>query len=382
MYNNKLPFSMPVIDTAGNNPEKHWQIRYQYSDKAGRRITKRFSKGLNEPFLTFDEKMQRAVKLRDDIFKQLILGQTEVGKFDLPNKFQPVFFALDSIASYKKQVVTKNTFKPYLSNIKHFKNYLEEKDLSVKFVSEIESGHIYKFLEWVREKKSVSNRTVNNIIVDIRSTWSMFVKMDYCKTNICQHIDKLPARSTRNKVFGKEDVRRIKYWCEQNDPYLYLFCKFVMMGVRPQAAVQIRVKDIDTEEFKIVLPAAIEKTAKRTVKVIFERFREDFVKMELWKYPANYFFFTCDGAPGPKRTTRDWFTRKFHQMKKELGLGREYTLYGWKHTIAVELFKNGTNMRDIMAITGHTTLSGFEAYIREYLDECPKDPSGNIFLPV
>ena len=50
-------------------------------------------------------------------------------------------------------------------------------------------------------------------------------------------------------------------------------------------------------------------------------------------------------------------------------------MYSLKHTILIEMFKNGASMDEMMSFGGFKTLDALQAYLRRYLNHVPADPS-------
>ena len=77
---------------------------------------------------------------------------------------------------------------------------------------------------------------------------------------------------------------------------------------------------------------------------------------------------------------RDAFSKRFKVVKNHFGLGKEYGLYSFRHTSITKLYRQfRKNMSAFEAkshlklITGHTTMTALEQYLRDIDAQLPAD---------
>ena len=143
--------------------------------------------------------------------------------------------------------------------------------------------------------------------------------------------------------------------------------------MRPADIVQLQLRDIDDTEGIIHLWASREKTGTPKFKRIHKLYLAEVQAMNLYQYPGDYYLFTSDEKPRAYPTTRDYFTKRFQKIKKQLGLNRFQTMYSFRHTTAVDLARNGATLQEIMAVTGHKSLGALQQYLNKYLATLPDD---------
>jgi len=118
-------------------------------------------------------------------------------------------------------------------------------------------------------------------------------------------------------------------------------------------------------------------------KIIPDILIDDILKMRLTK--KEYLLFTPDGV-GEWNVTetfrRRWFGDRFLVIKKKLNIGEDYTLYSFRHTFITKLYRELRKInskRDtedtLMLITGHSTLTALQKYLRDIDAELPEDYS-------
>ena len=79
---------------------------------------------------------------------------------------------------------------------------------------------------------------------------------------------------------------------------------------------------------------------------------------------------------------RNEFSKRFKKIKDQFKLGEEYGLYSFKHTFITKLyngFRESMSQHEaksnLMPITGHSTMTALEKYLRDIDAELPEDYS-------
>jgi integrase len=80
---------------------------------------------------------------------------------------------------------------------------------------------------------------------------------------------------------------------------------------------------------------------------------------------------------------RDYFTKRFKRVVKDhFGLGTDYGLYSFRHTYITKLYRalmKGSSPFEakskLMLITGHSSMTALEKYLRDIDAELPADYS-------
>lgn len=82
------------------------------------------------------------------------------------------------------------------------------------------------------------------------------------------------------------------------------------------------------------------------------------------------------------RNKRNYYSRRFKKVKDHFKLGIEYGLYSYRHTYITKLYREmrkGLNPSEtkstLLGITGHSTLTSLEKYLRDVDAELPEDYS-------
>ncbi len=384
----KILFIPATIYQAKGNANEKWYVYYSYWDETKKpepgymrfKVYEELSIGLRKgnKITDYTEKLRYFTKLATHINNQLSNGWSPFGKGysrKLNTEYMSIDQALNNAIEYKQSSMAATGYSSFKSHIKGFQTWLLANSLSYLKVGDIQRHHIVEFLYSIQGKKKLTNRTINNYLIDIKSCYTMMIELQYIMVNPTVGIALKQTNSNRHLVYEKELLKKVAEYMKEKNPYLQLYCRFIWMGFRPIEIVKLKVSDVNLRNRLITIRASEEKTGETKYRNILATFIPDIEGMNLDQYPSNYYLFSAKGKPDERATTRDYFTDKFKKVKHHFNLPENYTMYGLRHTMAVELFKNGENIRNIMKITGHKTLSAFQAYIDQYLQEPAEDVS-------
>jgi len=155
--------------------------------------------------------------------------------------------------------------------------------------------------------------------------------------------------------------------------------------LRPREICRLRVKDLHREQSFLSVETKTDESSHRR---IIEKLKPTLDAMQLDKSPGEYHIFSNMNRP------RDWsevdlksrvdhFGERFRKIKTEMGFGREYSLYSFRHTAIMDLFhslqRSGMGEQEIlfklMPITQHKSVAGIKNYLRQHKKSIPPDHS-------
>ncbi|MEQ3662202.1 MAG: site-specific integrase, partial [Flavobacterium sp.] len=228
-----------------------------------------------------------------------------------------------------------------------------------------------------------SARTRNNTRVDLSSLFQVLEDNEMIPTNFIKSISLLKTVPERNKTYTPTMQNDIFNYLEESDPLLLLFIKFVSYNfLRPVEVCRLKVRDIDIKDKKLYIKA---KNKAVKIKIIPEKLIKELP--DLTNLNQDNYLFTPSGYgiewEATENNRRDHFTKRFKEVVKDhFKLGLDYGLYSFRHTFITKLYRNireeSTQFEAksiLMGITGHTTMSALEKYLRDIDAELPEDYS-------
>jgi integrase len=370
-------YTIPRIYHGGvnYNLKEDWHVYYYFKSD----VTSDYIKqnpiyyNVNEVGDTVTKRLKHVRDLRDDV--ELLLRNGYTPKIEYTTAKSALSYAL----SLKKNVLQQTSYIDYENRLSHFLKFLAKKKASNWDIKKIDKSIVNEFLNSILVKSSSRNR--NNTKVVLSSLFSVLEENDFVEYNFVKNIKKLKTTPLRNKTYSQKKVEEIYEYLEENDKEMLLFIKFVSYNfLRPLEVVRLKVKDIDLCE-KILQVRAKNKAVK--VKIIPDILVNELLKLDL-KNP-NHLLFTPTGI-GEWETEeinrREYFTKRFRDLKKDLNIGNEHTIYSFRHTFITKLFRHlhkefglSKTYDKLMLITGHNTLKPLQQYLRDVDAELPEDYS-------
>jgi integrase len=282
--------------------------------------------------------------------------------------------------SMKEHMMNKNSYVQYKSRIGLFEKWLKEENLFDKDISSISKKVVNEYLNEV--VKRTSARTRNNSRTDIASLFQLLEENEIVRSNFVQSIPKLKTVPKRNKTYTPDQEKKINTYLEKHDPTLHLFIKFISYNfLRPIEVCRLRIKDIDLNDKKLYVKA---KNQPVKIKIIPDILVGEIP--DLSKLPDDALLFGRFGLGEEWNATetnrRTEFSKRFKDVKDHFGLGEDFGLYSFRHTFITKLYRKLREQSSphetkskLMLITGHSTMTALEKYLRDIDAELPEDYS-------
>lgn len=285
--------------------------------------------------------------------------------------------AFDFALNLKKSTIRDTSYKNFELRVRKFRKSLDEN----KPITFITKKVINDYLNDVLVNSSARNR--NNTRADLSSLFQVLEDNEIIADNVVKKINVLKSNPERNKTYTSEMQKDIYSFLEENDKLLLLFIKFVSYNfLRPIEVCELRIKDIDLIGKRLYLRT---KNKAVKIKIIPEILLNDLP--DLSNFNPESFLFTPTGfgqdwvtEPNNKR---DYFSKRFKEVvKTHFNLNKDYGMYSFRHTFITKLYREMRKTSSqfetkskLMLVTGHSTMTALEKYLRDIDAELPEDYS-------
>ncbi len=427
----KKKFSEPKIYTGGvditlwnelskeeqnNAISKDWYIYYKFLDDTTGKLKRMPNiKGGCNRFKTKKERIAILTKLRDALEYLLEKGLNPYLEADLslldsglpssseskititafiPNKpevtlisepiktepIEPVLSineAFEYALKIKKKSLNETSYMNFAGRINRFKKALDENAP----ITSLNRKQTNEYLNSILESTSARNR--NNTRIDLSTLFEVLVNDEIIPENFIKRINTLKTKPERNKTYTPDMQENIYSYLEKNDTLLLLFIKFISYNfLRPVEVCRLKVGDLDIKDKKLYVRA---KNKLVKIKIIPEILIKDLPDLSLMNKAD--FLFTPSKIGGEwiatENNRRDHFSKRFKTIVKDhFGLGADYGMYSFRHTFITKLYRELRKSYSpfeaksiLMNITGHSTMSALELYLRDIDAELPEDYS-------
>jgi integrase len=405
----KKNYSPPKIYSANGDLKKRWYVYFSYRDPNTGKLKRQTPIYSNaNKFKTKEERLSVLVTYRKALLKLLAKGYSPYSnnkevllsvkdtktKSEISNPVlvpieveqvkEPVMTYRDAFAfglKQKEKLINETTKRSFENRLKNFIKWVEQTHPNIVGIDEINKKVISHFLSDILERTSPRNR--NNYRADLSSIMQVLFDNDIINSNVIKQIPVLKAIPKRNKTYTQDKQEEIFEYLEREDKNLLLFIKFISYNfLRPIEVCRLKVGDIDLKTKTVKFKA---KNSPMKTKIIPDLLIKEFP--DLSKLNKKDSFFTPEVIGGEWDTAlenkRDYYTKRFKRVVKDhFGLGAEYGLYSFRHTYITKLYRHLAKESSpfaakskLMLITGHSSMSALEKYLRDIDAELPEDYS-------
>lgn len=308
--------------------------------------------------------VEEGLKAGKNPFKQAVtdLAMEGTGTKELTIKEGLEFF----LKKYQSRGLESTTLNRYSYAVELVREYFAERKLLSQPISKVRKIHIENLLEINQKERKWSNRQYNNLKGYIFTIFEFLRKKEQIDKNPVEHIESLKSKSKRHRYYDKQLFPKVTAVIKDNSPYLWYAVQFVYyLCVRSEKELsQIKVGDILDNGERFLFRAESTKSDRDDLIPIDPNLRKVMAEMGLFKAPKNYYIFTTEGKPGPVPFGKNFFARRFREIRELAGLSTEFTLYGFRATRAVHLINDGLKPVDLMVLLRHTNFQATQSYLR------------------
>lgn len=405
----KKKYSDPKIYTAKGDLSKRWYVYYYYRNPENGKLTlqppiyrgaNRFKtkKERTEVLTVYKLALKELLKKGYNPYEDASETQKKIySKKESQKKTYTVKEALEFALKQRKPRWSDKSVPTMVSHYNKFIEWLKEQDLLYKDIEDLKKRNVSYFLNSLKktqtkkqkEKKidpeEVSPKTRNNYRSTLSSLFSQLENDEIIESNFVEKIDKVKSSPKKNKPFSPEQIKTIVKYLDKHDPYLRVFIQFISYAfLRNIEVCRIQVGDIDLKENRLYVGT---KTESQAIVPIIKELAVVIQKMKIQGYKATDYLITKTETPGEwdikEASKTDHFSTRFAKLKKALDFGNEYTLYSFRHSAAIHLYKHLLKEKGseeaalsyLMSITRHKSKSGLRNYLREIGAFLPDDYS-------
>lgn len=224
-----------------------------------------------------------------------------------------------------------------------------------KLLPEITTFDLRFYLSAYKEKRKVSNRTLDNIRKCLSTFFSWLADEEFIRRNPCHGLKNIKYRKERKKAFSAEEMEKLKSACD-NYRDLALVGFLYATGCRVSEVVSINIEDIDFDRKEIAVIGKGDK--ERTV------YLTDVSVMYLRLYlegrkDNNPALFT---GRGNRRLKKNGIEAALKRIGKQAGVPNVHP-HRFRRTLATFLIDHGATLQDVQMILGHEDIRTTQVYV-------------------
>jgi integrase len=262
------------------------------------------------------------------------------------------------------------TISRYKTAIEFLTEYLDEKGMLQAKAYEIKAAHLLNFLKEYSDTKKWGNKTYNNHL------GSLQVIFNFLALNIHGVIEKNPIEgaeykntlSTKHTAYSNTQLKNLLGLVrDKKDKYMEgIISTVYYAAVRSKAELrELKVSNIDFDRDLLRLDAIGTKGRREDYIPLDPQLKSFFISQGYHNLLPNWYVFGNKNQPGPIKAGTNHYSTLFQIYRDHAGLSDKYTLYGFKHTRAVDLATAGVDPYAIMHLFRHQNLDDTMTYLRD-----------------
>lgn len=250
-----------------------------------------------------------------------------------------------------------------LSVIGQLKQHASTKKKSNLLISEYSTVHsIEDFLNQYRSSGTYFMNKRRNLSAVFR----ILISGGYLTTNPIKDVKKIKAKAVLHKPYESAQLKQVMTFLEKEYPNLHICCLLMMACfLRPHQEIRLLcLDDISPELDRITLDGESNKSGRiRSISIPY------FIRPALQKFIGNFRsgslnLFTGDIAPFNESYFNLQWSRAKHKLKAINLVEEGHTLYSFRHTSAIEVFKKTNNIKLLQHLMGHSNVNTTLIYLR------------------
>jgi len=240
---------------------------------------------------------------------------------------------------------SKKTVVSYLLCLKNYFSFLQ-KDFEKMDVEKI------KYFLLQKQNKGYSPQTVNLYLNAIKYFYRDVLKLtDKIDIKFAKRSKKLPI------VLSRDEIEKILGEIN-NFKHRILIALSYGAGLRISEVVNLRVKDVNSEELVLHLKDA--KGKKDRITVFPAKIKNDLNKLIIYKEDDDYVFESERGGKLSSRTAQ----KIFENALKKSAIKKSATFHSLRHSFATHLLENGVDVRYVQELLGHQNIRTTQLYTK------------------
>ncbi|MFH0760704.1 MAG: tyrosine-type recombinase/integrase [Bacteroidota bacterium] len=262
--------------------------------------------------------------------------------------------------------IRTETWVGYRSYMKNLIKYLQTKGCEDMYVYKFDRQFISNFLDYIYVDRDRTSQTRDNYLAVLRVFSTFLVDKDYLKVRPTESLSSLgkKRRGKKNRtVLEPEDRKRLREYLEAENLHYLLACQVLYYCfIRPKEMSYMKVSHINMINRTIFIPGKTAKNYKDSIVTMPIPLVRLLEKIDLSNFPGQFYLFSNDFQPGPKRRDEKQFRDYWLKIRKKLKFPVTYKFYSLKDTGITDLIGQIGDPRMVRDQARHHSISITDIY--------------------
>lgn len=265
-----------------------------------------------------------------------------------------------------RKSLRKRSYQNYADSVRVFEEWLIAAGMKFIFPQSFKAVQAIRFGEYMTAVKGYSGKSHNHHKSNMGWFFNRLVDDEIILKNPLTKIPNRPQDAEMNLAYTRSERELLKNYFTENNPLLGEFCQCLyFLGIRPEELLQVQLRDVFIDQRKIMIYTGAAKSRRQEPVYMSEAMVKMIEAKNIEVYPPDHFLFGHKLKIADKRWIRNRISEMHSEVRKNLGLNENHTLYSWKHTGAIEFYyNNGKDIYKLMKHLRHTDIKSTMKYIR------------------
>ncbi len=207
-------------------------------------------------------------------------------------------------------------------------------------------------------------KTVNTYRGLLNSYFLKLIDLKRTNSNPFAKIKSIKSSPNGSSYFKTVQIEELKTYMLKELPFLWFAVRYnYYCFIRPGELRQLKIGNIDFDEWLIKVPNTISKNKKEQFVVIPDALKKEIAHLRLHSYPSDFFLVGRDGLPAEEPVPFNFWSRHHLIMLRQLKYSSNYNLYSWKHTGVCRAYKAGIGLKELQLQLRHHSLDMVKVYL-------------------
>jgi len=289
-------------------------------------------------------------------------------KITVIKEFEPVTFeqAFERYLINTDKLLDPNTQQRSQCVYNHFIDYKNIHYPQALYIHQVNGEIAKRYKEYMLALPGKSASGINTDIDKLRAIFQKLIEIGFIEVNPFYLIEKIPkrlAKPQKKHLPTDYEIKQILDYTANNLSYREITRFLVMAGRRIEEACLYEKRDVLTDSkgnpIQIIVRPEIAKT-KETGEVTLDEELSTIVKDALLKNPEVKYLFTNQDKRKVAQNTYRLYLKNICEKKKLHNISP----HCFRYYVCQKLLDAGVNLRDAMAITGHSDIKSFMSYVK------------------